>query len=402
MSCCGTNPGFEELDEVSRLVAAKLAAFLKTLRDDGFPVGLAEGQDAACLMTAGYAARPGLLRSAFKHLFSARKSDWDKFDGIFDAFWLGKRVRSRSITAGSARAANSPSLKSFQDANARQAASQSTTDQIPSADDAPEGRSGEGRMEGASRAENLAEIDFRELADPEQIEQAHAAAARLAKTLRTRLTRRDLARRRGHRLDLRRTIHNNISHGGVPIDLVKRQRKPKPLRLVILLDASGSMSSYTGVFLRFIHGVLDEFREAEAFLFHTRLAYVSGAMKEKDAARALDRLSLLAQGAGGGTKIGESLQTFNRWHAARVIHSRTVVMIVSDGYETGDAALLGREMAALAKRCRRIAWLNPMMAWEGYAPEAAGIRAALPHVDLYAPANTLKSLTALEPYLAKL
>jgi uncharacterized protein len=402
MSCCGTNPGFEELDEVSRLVAAKLAAFLKTLRDDGFAVGLAEGQDAACLMTAGYAARPGLLRSAFKHLFSARKSDWDKFDGIFDAFWLGKRVRSRSIAAGSARAANNPSLKSLQDLSARQTASQSATDQIPSADDAPEGRTGEGRMEGASRAENLAETDFRKLADPEQIEQAHAAAARLAKAMRTRLTRRDLARRRGYRLDLRRTIHNNISHGGVPIDLVKRQRKPKPLRLVILLDASGSMSSYTGVFLRFIHGVLDEFREAEAFLFHTRLAYVSGAMKEKDAARALDRLSLLAQGAGGGTKIGESLQTFNRWHAARVIHSRTVVMIVSDGYETGDAALLGREMAALAKRCRRIAWLNPMMAWEGYAPEAAGIRAALPHVDLYAPANTLKSLTALEPYLARL
>ena len=402
MSCCGANPGFEELDEVSRLVAAKLAAFLKTLRDNGFPVGLAEGQDAAHLMTEGYAARPGLLRSAFKHLFSARKSDWDKFDGIFDAFWLGKRVRSRSITAGSARAANNPSLKSFQDASARQAASQSATDQIPSADDAPEGRSGEGRMEGASRAENLAETDFRKLADPEQIEQAHAAAAQLAKAMRTRLTRRDLARRRGYRLDLRRTIHNNISHGGVPIDLVGRQRKPKPLRLVILLDASGSMSSYTGVFLHFIHGVLDEFREAEAFLFHTRLAYVSGAMREKDAARALDRLSLLAQGAGGGTRIGESLQTFNHWHAARVIHSRTVVMIVSDGYETGDAALLGREMAALAKRCRRIAWLNPMMAWDGYAPEARGIKAALPFVDLYAPANTLKSLAALEPYLARL
>ena len=402
MSCCGTNPGFEELDEVSRLVAAKLAVFLKTLRDNSFAVGLAEGQDAASLMTAGYAARPGLLRSAFKHLFSARKSDWDKFDGIFDAFWLGKRVRSRQVTAGSARAANNPSLKSFQDASAWHTGNQSATDQIPSADDAPEGRTGEGRMEGASRAENLAETDFRKLADPDQIEAAHAAAAQLAKAMRTRLTRRDLARRRGHRLDLRRTIHNNISHGGVPIDLVKRQRKPKPLRLVILLDASGSMSSYTGVFLRFIHGVLDEFREAEAFLFHTRLAYVSGAMKEKDAARALDRLSLLAQGAGGGTKIGESLQTFNRWHAARVIHSRTVVMIVSDGYETGDAALLGREMAALAKRCRRIAWLNPMMAWEGYAPVAAGIRAALPHVDLYAPAHTLKSLTALEPYLAKL
>jgi uncharacterized protein with von Willebrand factor type A (vWA) domain len=404
MSCCGAAPEIDDVNEVSRLVSAKLAAFLKTLRDSGFAVGLAEGQDAASLMTAGYVAKPGLLRSAFKHLFSARKSDWERFDGIFDAFWLGKRFRSRSVTTGSANSANNPSLKSLSNTRPEQRVGGDTAmDQVPSGDGADDiDRSGEGRMEGASRADQLAEIDFRKMADPAQIEEAHQAAARLAQTMRTRLTRRDLARRRGYRLDLRRTIHGNISHGGVPISLVKRQRKEKPLRLVMLLDASGSMSMYTGVFLRFIHGVLDEFREAEAFLFHTRLAHVSDAMKEKDAARALDRLSIMAQGAGGGTKIGESLQTFNRWHAARVIHSRTVVMIVSDGYETGDAALLGREMAALGRRCRRIVWLNPMMAWDGYAPEAAGIKAALPHVDLYAPANTLKSLTALEPYLAKL
>jgi uncharacterized protein with von Willebrand factor type A (vWA) domain len=402
MSCCGAGADYEEIDEVSRLVSGKLAAFLKTLRDNAYAVGLHEGQDAAALMAAGYAEKPGLLRVAFKHLFSARKSDWDRFDGLFDAFWLGRRVKSRSITTGSAKAANNPSLKSLQDTRSERAGSEAATDQVPSADEAPGDRSGEGRMEGASRADNLAEVDFRKLADPDQIEQAHAAAARLARIMRARLTRRDLARRRGYRLDLRRTIHSNISHGGVPISLVKRQRKEKPLRLIVLLDASGSMSMYTGVFLRFIHGVLDEFRQAEAFLFHTRLAYVSDAMKERDPARALDRLSIMAQGAGGGTRIGESLQTFNRWHAARVIHSRSCVIIVSDGYETGDAALLGREMAALARRCRRIVWLNPMMAWEGYAPEAAGIKAALPHIDLYAPANTLKSLTELEPYLAKL
>jgi uncharacterized protein len=402
MSCCGPTPGYQELDEVSRLVSAKVAAFLRTLRDNGFAVGLHEGRDAASLMAAGYAEKPGLLRTALKHLFSARKADWEKFDGLFDAFWLGKRVRSRTLTTGAVKAANSPSLKSLPDIPTQPAAGEAATDQVPSADEAPEPRGGEGRSEGASRVDNLAEIDFRKMADPEQIAEAHAVAARLAKTMRTRLTRRDLARRRGYRLDLRRTIHSNICHGGVPISLVRRQRREKPLRLIMLLDASGSMSLYTGVFLRFIHGVLDEFRQAEAFLFHTRLAYVSDAMKEKDSARALDRLSIMAQGAGGGTRIGESLQTFNRWHAARVIHSRSCVMIVSDGYETGDAALLGREMAALAKRCRRIVWLNPMLAWEGYAPEAAGIKAALPYIDLYAPANTLKSLTELEPYLAKL
>src|SRR5436189_4381829 len=178
MSCCGAAPDFDDVDEVSRLVSAKLAAFLKTLRDNGFAVGLAEGQDAATLMTAGYVAKPGLLRSAFKQLFSARKSDWDRFDGLFDAFWLGKRVQSRSLTIGSAKAANSPSLKTLQDKRSEPAASEAAADQIPSADDAAEHRAGEGRMEGASRADNLAEVDFRNMADPEQIEEAHTVAAR--------------------------------------------------------------------------------------------------------------------------------------------------------------------------------------------------------------------------------
>jgi uncharacterized protein with von Willebrand factor type A (vWA) domain len=394
--------GSTECDPVPELLAARLAAFIRTLRNGAFTVGLREGQDAAAILAAGYADRPDVLRSAFKHLFSARKSDWDKFDGLFDAFWLGKRVRTRVASSGVGASASNPSVKPLRD-NTSAEAPGGSIDQMKSEGgfDAAD-RRGQGRAEGASHAENLDEVDFRRLDNPEEILEAHALAARLARVMRTRLTRRDVARRRGRRLDLRRTIHHNITHGGVPIRLVRRCRKQKPLRLVILLDASGSMSMYTGVFLRFIHGVLDEFREAEAFLFHTRLAHVSDAMKEKDAARALDRLSVMAQGAGGGTRIGESLQTFNRLHAARLIHSRTCVMIVSDGYETGDAALLGREMEALARRCRRIVWLNPMLGWEGYAPEAAGIKAALPHVDLFAPAHTLKSLAALEPYLARL
>ena len=181
MSCCGTPPTLDELDEVSRLVSAKLAAFLRTLRDNAFAVGLREGQDAAALMASGYAQKPGLLRSAFKHLFSARKADWEKFDGLFDAFWLGKRVRSRSAVTGSAAPQNNPSVKSLQDP-AAQAGGQAAPDQIPAGDDpGADDRSGEGRMEGASRAENLAETDFRKIADPAQMEEAHAVAARLAK-----------------------------------------------------------------------------------------------------------------------------------------------------------------------------------------------------------------------------
>jgi uncharacterized protein with von Willebrand factor type A (vWA) domain len=220
--------------------------------------------------------------------------------------------------------------------------------------------------------------------------------------MRVRLTRREQARRAGRRIDLRRTIHKSIAHGGTPMELVWRQRKNKPLRLVVLLDASGSMSMYSAVFLRFMHGILDTFREAEAFVFHTRLIHISPALRERDATRAVERMSILAQGVGGGTRIGESLGTFNRWHAKRAIHARTCVMIVSDGYDTGPAEQLGREMAALRRRCRRIAWLNPMIGWRDYAPEAAGMKAALPHVDLFAPAHNLESLQALEPYLARI
>ncbi len=113
-------------------------------------------------------------------------------------------------------------------------------------------------------------------------------------------------------------------------------------------------------------------------------------------------MSLLAEGVGGGTRIGDCLAQFNRWHARRVLTSRAVLMIVSDGYDTGEPGILGTAMAALRKRCRRIVWLNPMLGWEGYEPVARGMAEALPYVDLFAPAHNLESLARLEPWLAKL
>ena len=129
---------------------------------------------------------------------------------------------------------------------------------------------------------------------------------------------------------------------------------------------------------------------------------MSSSLRDRNVARAVDRLSLMAQGFGGGTKIGESLGTFNRWHAARVINARTAVVIVSDGYDTGEPEKLGLEMRRLRRRCRRIIWLNPLIGWDNYSPEARGMRAALPFVDLFAPAHNLESLAALEPYLARI
>jgi uncharacterized protein with von Willebrand factor type A (vWA) domain len=279
---------------------------------------------------------------------------------------------------------------------------------VPDAVEQGEGRDGDeaadshDRRSQAARSERLGRADLRYVVDPDEVAQTHALAERLAHRMRARLVRREQARQRGRRLDLRRTIHRSISHGGTPIDLVWRRRKVKPLRLVVLLDGSGSMELYTAFFVRFLHGVVDAFRESEAFVFHTRLAHVSASLRDRDVVRAVDRLSLMAQGIGGGTRIGECLSAFNRWHAKRVINARTAVMIVSDGYDTGDPERLAEEMRRLRRRCRRIIWLNPLIGWRDYAPEARGMQAALPYVDLFAPAHNLESLAALEPYLARI
>jgi uncharacterized protein with von Willebrand factor type A (vWA) domain len=379
----------------------RLAGFARTLRDNGYRVGLAETRDALQVLTSPAALRPTSLKPAFRALFCATHSDWERFDEIFDAFWQGRGMRQRQVLTGVPSAGQAPAKKLAEAHVPQEALGLPDRVERKSDGDGDTQAEGRGRREGASRAEKLAATDLRHVVDPDDIAATHALAARLARVMRARLVRREQIRKRGRRLDLRRTIHRNVSHGGMLFDLAWRRRKIKPLRLVVLLDASGSMSLYTAFFVRFLHGVVDAFREAEAFVFHTRLAHVSPSLRDRDVTRAVEKLSLMAQGIGGGTRIGESLATFNRWHARRVINSRTALMIVSDGYDTGEPGQLGEEMRRLRRRCRKIIWLNPLIGWRDYSPQARGMQAALPYVDLFAPAHNLQSLAALEPYLAK-
>ena len=387
---------------IGRPMRERLAGFARTLRDNGFKVGLAETRDALAILTHSLASRPTSLKSAFRSLFCATHSDWERFDEIFDAYWLGAGMRQVRTLAGVAGESRIPVRRRADRTLSPGLLGQPDHVERRKDGDGESAADGQARREGASRSENLSSTDFRHITSPDDMAQAQALAERLARVMRARLVRRDQIRRRGRRLDLRRTIHRNVSHGGTPVELAWRRRKIKPLRLVVLLDASGSMNLYTAFFVRFLHGVVDAFREAEAFVFHTRLAHVSPSLRDRDATRAVDKLSLMAQGIGGGTRIGESLATFNRWHARRVINSRTAMMIVSDGYDTGEPEQLAEEMRRLRRRCRKIVWLNPLIGWRDYTPQARGMEAALPYVDLFAPAHNLESLAALEPYLARL
>ena len=344
------------------------------LRDNGFKVGLAETRDALAILASPAAARPSSLKPALRALFCATRSDWEKFDEIF-----------RGVLARARHAPRAKPDRAAPSGKASAAAPGRGRRRTRRCGPARSRRSAERRRRRRGRWARPAR---RRLAAPKTsppptcatspippMSRAPTRSRRGSRArMRARLVRREQVRRRGRRLDLRRTIHRNVSHGGTPIDLAWRRRKIKPLRLVVLLDASGSMELYTAFFVRFLHGVVDAFREAEAFVFHTRLAHVSASLRDRDVARAVDRLGLMAQGIGGGTRIGESLATFNRWHARRVINSRTAVMIVSDGYDTGEPERLGAEMRRLRRRCRRIIWLNPLIGWRDYS--AAGARHA--------------------------
>ena len=162
------------------------------------------------------------------------------------------------------------------------------------------------------------------------------------------------------------------------------------------------MTGYSRVFLAFLKGLIDSGVPTDTYLFHTRLMRVTDALREQDTLRAASRLSLMAEGFGGGTDISGSLESFLSGYGARALSGRTVVVIVSDGYCTSTPEALGATLARLKRKARRIVWLNPLLAWQDYAPVTAAIQQALPHLDAHLPADSLQALAALEPEFARL
>jgi uncharacterized protein with von Willebrand factor type A (vWA) domain len=379
-------------------VERRMVEFVRLLRHNGFALGIEETLDALRVAGAIDLASRAALRSSLRALLSSTEDEWRRFDDIFELFWRGRGAKQamrskgdnpQALFGGRPLGNAPPGPPTLIDRSMREESG-----------DTPMG--GEGRREGATSDEALGATDLRRINDPEEMARVHRLAERLALRMKHRLSRRERQKRRGRRLDLRATIHRSVPYGGMPMRLAFRARREEPLRLVLLVDVSGSMSLYSSFFLRFVRGMLDQFREAEAFVFHTRLIHVSPALRERDLARALDRMSLIASGWSGGTRIGESIATFNRYHAASVLNSRSVVIVMSDGYDTGEPADLAAEMRQLKRRARRVVWLNPLLGWESYAPTAGGMAAALPYIDLFASAHNLDSLAALEPALGHL
>jgi len=228
-----------------------------------------------------------------------------------------------------------------------------------------------------------------------ELQEARELMSRTHWRLGERQTRRLRPLRHAKLLDLRRTFRQSLRTGGEPITLARRTIRRKPRPLVILCDISGSMSLYSRLLLHFVHTVSNGLTNVETFVFATRLTRITRQLARRDVDEAIQDVTRSVQDWSGGTRIGDSLRTFNfRW-ARRVLGRGAVVLIISDGWDRGDVRILAEEMARLQRNLHRLIWLNPLLGQQDYRPVTAGMRAALPFIDDFLPANNLDSLFAL-------
>ena len=383
-------------------ITRQVTGFVDHLRLNDFQVGPAETQAALKMIDAIGPLDLTRTRQSLKTLLAGRHEEWQRFDDLFEAYWFG-RGRERAVASfGDAQNRAHGKQPSIWSGHLDGDDGGAAADQgIRPGSEGESGRDSAGRIV-ASGQKNLQKTDLRHVADPHEIAEAERLAYRLAVAMRYRLSRRYKAAHCGAKLDMRRTIRRNIHYGGEPLNLVTRARPDRPVRIVVLLDVSGSMKLYSRFFLQFVKGLVSEWIDTDAYLFHTRLVRVSEALREKDSIKAMTRLALMAEGFGGGTRLGESLKAFNDRHAKRALNSRTVFVILSDGYDTGAPELLAGELKRLKKRARRIVWLNPLLGWRDYEPVTRAMALALPLIDHFCVANTLESLADIENDIARL
>ena len=379
---------------------ARVSGFLAHLRDNGLRLGAQETQVALTALTHVESTQPMLARAALKAACTGTKDEAQRFDALFDSYWMDMgRVRQKVVPSATPQKPQD-SMHSSRDAVGEDmgGTGQSTA---PDGADGEADRDGEGKLI-ATQMRNLSRRDLRDLVRPEDIAEAEAVARRLGLALRDKRSRRWIAARRGDRLHFRKTIRRSLSTGGEPLRLFRKQRPDRSRKIVALCDVSGSMGVYAQVFLAFLAGLMRGDSTADAYLFHTRLVRITEALRDKDAMRAIGRMSLMADGFGGGSKIGESLNRFAETYARRFVDGRSVVLILSDGYDTSTPDHIEQALARLSKRGCRIIWLNPLKGWKDYQPIATGMASAMPYLDLFQPANTLADLAALEPELTRL
>ncbi|MCC5965916.1 MAG: VWA domain-containing protein [Natronohydrobacter sp.] len=376
--------------------------FARALRRAGLPIGPGRVQAAIEAVAAAGFDRKADFYWTLHAVFVNRPEERQVFGQIFRLYWRDPRYLEHMMSL------MLPAIRNVSEEKAAESAAKRAAEALLDGAEAPDLPDSHDDSENteiqidasqtASNEERLRTLDFEQMSTSEAA-QAKRMLARLSLPVKPIATRRLQADLRGRKPDWRRTMRASIRQGGEITHLHMQKPRTRWPALVVLCDISGSMSQYSRMVLHFVHAVANRqgqgWAKVHAFTFGTRLTNITRHLRARDVDAALNAAGAEAQDWQGGTRIGGCLRTFNVDWSRRVLGQGAVVLLISDGLDRDDPALLAREMERLHLSSRRLIWLNPLLRWDSFAPRARGIRAMLPHVDAFRAAHSIASLEAL-------
>lgn len=364
-------------------LSGHIVAFSRFLRASGMPVGPDREADALKALAEINVGDEVQFYLALRSIYPQNRKQLREFDELYVKYWkeLAKAVDSK--IKEDAEESKSKKKKNNQNGEASFEALKNWL----SGNRQPE----QEELASYSLGEPLSQKDFGSYTD-EDLYEARKIIRTLVQRMAKTMSRRYEAARSGGQLDLRRVLRNNFRKGDEIIDLFYRRPARNKIRLVLLCDVSKSMELYSRFWVQFMFAFQNLYQSIETFVFSTRLCRITEDLKEMEYTKALENLTERVPHWSGGTDIGAVLREFVQEYAMRKLNSRTIVLIISDGMDTGEGNDLALNMERIRRKARRVIWLNPLAGSPDYRPEVKALKAVLPHLDLHAPAHNLESL----------
>lgn len=375
-------------------IADNVLHFARLLRASGLPVGPDRVILATDAVIAAGIESPRVLRAALSACLVSRPEQREIFDQAFYLFWKdpGFLEQMLSVMLPSTRGGQPPGellkRRLTDELTARRSVSPPEREEI------------ELDLKGSFSADAvLRSKDFEQMSAEEE-RRAKEAIRRMAIVMEAIPTRRWGPARNGRRVDLRRTLRESVRLGSDHLIVRYRERQSRRPPLVVVCDVSGSMDVYARMMLHFLHALANVRERVHAFLFGTRLTNITRLLGGRDPDAAIARVSREVTDWSGGTRIGQSLEEFNRLWARRVLGQNATVLLITDGLDREGGAGIGMAARRLRGSCRKLIWLNPLMRYDGYLPLAQGAAELRPHVSELRPCHTLDSLADLAAALS--
>jgi uncharacterized protein len=367
--------------------------FCRHLRQQDFQIGPSEEADALKALGAVSFENPDNFRRILKAVLARNLQQLKNFDDLYASYWseIAKAVDSKIKMGG----AESPAKNKSPDRPKRPTSIQVIKNWLYG------GKSEEVvEMAVYSPVELLTRKDFSAFSQ-EELTEVMQIIRLLSRSLATQNSRRFASAKSAGQFDVRQTLRSNMRRGGEILDLAFRKPKLRRMKIILLCDVSKSMDLYSRFLIQFMYGFQTVYHKIETFVFSTSLHRVTKQLRNHDFGKALEGLATCVPNWSAGTKIGASLQSFLDDYSSKFLDNQTIVLLLSDGWDTGELETLEESMRRIHRKANKVIWLNPLAGNPNYQPSVGGMQVAMPFIDVFAPAHNVESLWEVAHHLGR-